>query len=367
MKKTILFLLIIALFILPIPAQASGENWVTLESDATEINQVGQIINISLSGALAETINGAGVVLNYDSACLKVDSYQAGTLLPNAVGFPQDNAGSFDITYYYQGVSQAVAGEGSLLLVTFETIAVCETSISAEQNLITLDKIGDDGIALALVGVEYRDLAVNLGGGSASGTNVDGGLVPPINTSANPEQAAPEMPIEESSQSPATAPHIPSFASSSGMGILPIALILMLVILLPIFAISQRKKKKKENPAPQMDSFTHASDSPSLIEERGPQQGFRARLNNQRTLLGRHSNCQVQVKNNYISRQHAEITQQDGAYYLADVGSRNGTFLNDNRLNAGYHLLHDGDRVRLGKEATYRFAEPHGRTMMYAS
>jgi serine/threonine protein kinase len=52
----------------------------------------------------------------------------------------------------------------------------------------------------------------------------------------------------------------------------------------------------------------------------------------------------------YVSRQHARILSDAGGYFLEDLGSANGTFLNDRRLPGGVPTrLRNGDRVRIGK------------------
>ena len=52
-----------------------------------------------------------------------------------------------------------------------------------------------------------------------------------------------------------------------------------------------------------------------------------------------------------VSRRHARITMQDGTYYLEDLGSTNGTFVNrGKRLAPGtQQLLNDGDEIIVGK------------------
>jgi serine/threonine-protein kinase len=52
-----------------------------------------------------------------------------------------------------------------------------------------------------------------------------------------------------------------------------------------------------------------------------------------------------------ISRKHARIVVQDGEYYVEDVGSLNGTYINRGpRLMPGSpHVLKDGDEVVMGK------------------
>jgi hypothetical protein len=50
-----------------------------------------------------------------------------------------------------------------------------------------------------------------------------------------------------------------------------------------------------------------------------------------------------------ISRQHARIVCYRNVYYIADMGSKHGTYLNGTRLtNNNLALLHSGDEVRLG-------------------
>ena len=57
-----------------------------------------------------------------------------------------------------------------------------------------------------------------------------------------------------------------------------------------------------------------------------------------------------------VSRVHAEIFVQDNTYYLVDVGSSNGTFLNDNKLeNHKRYPLNLGDKIDLGSENKVTF------------
>lgn len=52
----------------------------------------------------------------------------------------------------------------------------------------------------------------------------------------------------------------------------------------------------------------------------------------------------------YASRRHARIVRQGDQFFLEDLGSSNGTFLNSVRLEKGVeHPLKDGDKVRFGK------------------
>ena len=49
----------------------------------------------------------------------------------------------------------------------------------------------------------------------------------------------------------------------------------------------------------------------------------------------------------FASSQHARIERQGGAVVLEDLGSTNGTYLNDELLR-GPQPLHAGDRIRIG-------------------
>ena len=45
-------------------------------------------------------------------------------------------------------------------------------------------------------------------------------------------------------------------------------------------------------------------------------------------MLGRLPECTIQLQSNMVSRRHAEVFLDEGKYYVKDLGSGNGTFLN---------------------------------------
>ncbi|MDR2441261.1 MAG: SpoIIE family protein phosphatase [Planctomycetaceae bacterium] len=61
--------------------------------------------------------------------------------------------------------------------------------------------------------------------------------------------------------------------------------------------------------------------------------------------IGRYADCDICLDHNGVSREHALIIQEKNGYYLEDLKSRNGTFLNDKQVT-GKVRLHEGDLLR---------------------
>ncbi len=62
--------------------------------------------------------------------------------------------------------------------------------------------------------------------------------------------------------------------------------------------------------------------------------------------IGRHPECDLHINDGSVSRQHATVDFRDDAYYVEDLDSRNGTFLNDTKI-AGPAKLYDGAQVKI--------------------
>ena len=74
----------------------------------------------------------------------------------------------------------------------------------------------------------------------------------------------------------------------------------------------------------------------------------------QMTTLGRSEDCTHTFPDVSVSGLHARLAIVGGSYALADAGSTNGTFVNDERVSAP-RPLRNGDVVRLGPRITLRF------------
>ncbi len=67
-------------------------------------------------------------------------------------------------------------------------------------------------------------------------------------------------------------------------------------------------------------------------------------------LIGRAETCAVRLEDQRVSRHHARLTLKDGRAHLHDLGSQNGTRVNDELLKTPY-LLSSGDVVTIGSAA----------------
>ena len=63
-------------------------------------------------------------------------------------------------------------------------------------------------------------------------------------------------------------------------------------------------------------------------------------------VIGRQSNCELPLPDHTISRRHAKIIQRSDGYYLEDLQSRNGTYLNGRRIVDPIRL-NDRDQIQL--------------------
>ena len=82
-----------------------------------------------------------------------------------------------------------------------------------------------------------------------------------------------------------------------------------------------------------------------MLREERPASGRMLPL--QRGTIGR-TGCEYTLPDPEVSRRHAAIRDPgDGSYVLEDLGSRNGTWLNDRRLDAPA-IVRAGDTIRIG-------------------
>lgn len=87
-----------------------------------------------------------------------------------------------------------------------------------------------------------------------------------------------------------------------------------------------------------------------LRVENGKHRGEWVKLGEGTALLGRSSSCAIVLNRSAgASRRHARVFYAQGAFFLEDLESRNGTRLNGVRVS-GHARLHDGDLISINEE-----------------
>src|SRR4030095_8113246 len=53
----------------------------------------------------------------------------------------------------------------------------------------------------------------------------------------------------------------------------------------------------------------------------------------EKTIIGRDDASAIKIDNEYVSRKHVEVYFEGGSWWLQDLGSRNGTYVGDKRID----------------------------------
>lgn len=65
--------------------------------------------------------------------------------------------------------------------------------------------------------------------------------------------------------------------------------------------------------------------------------------------VGREKGNSIVIDDKLVSRRHAEIQQIRGSYYIKDLGSSNGTYINGKTISKNKYIkLQQGDTIKLG-------------------
>src|SRR5918996_226258 len=88
--------------------------------------------------------------------------------------------------------------------------------------------------------------------------------------------------------------------------------------------------------------------TPCLVQMTGPSIGKRYPLGPGPFTIGREEGNTVRLEVDSVSRQHAQIFERDGGYFVADLGSTNGTCVNEHEVKDGTPLR-SGDQLRVGR------------------
>ena len=94
----------------------------------------------------------------------------------------------------------------------------------------------------------------------------------------------------------------------------------------------------------------------ALLPETGEEQNWE--LEGDRFILGRRPPADIVLPWPTISRRHACITRTSEGYFIADLDSANGTFVNGKRVNKDPHRILAGDEIVLGGVVVLHFEDP---------
>ena len=89
------------------------------------------------------------------------------------------------------------------------------------------------------------------------------------------------------------------------------------------------------------------ADSAMVFIHRGPSRGARFLITSEGVSIGRASSNQVFLDDVTVSRAHAKIAYQDKSFLFSDLGSLNGSYINNKQTSS--HTLKTGDEIQIGK------------------
>jgi pSer/pThr/pTyr-binding forkhead associated (FHA) protein len=107
----------------------------------------------------------------------------------------------------------------------------------------------------------------------------------------------------------------------------------------------------QDAPGPEDDvqvSLTNISRGTAILVLRGGEgEGDHYVLSSPLTNIGRHADSDISLDDITVSRRHCEITAENSRFIVRDVGSLNGTYVNQKRVDV--IELTQGDELQIGK------------------
>jgi Protein of unknown function (DUF3662)/FHA domain len=124
----------------------------------------------------------------------------------------------------------------------------------------------------------------------------------------------------------------------------------------------EKRPRRDDEPEPQLEpgaTMVYKPKAPEPTEAVAPAElgmppevvrltfnGTSREIDQQKIVIGRSRDCDIQLADANVSRQHAELRQEGATYWIVDLGSTNGTEVNGKRVKRA--KLRDGDRIMLG-------------------
>ena len=114
----------------------------------------------------------------------------------------------------------------------------------------------------------------------------------------------------------------------------------------PARPIEQAGSPSSLRPASSIEEAAGAAPPPAELLRAGR----RVPIPPQGLAIGRGDENDVAMGSTTVSRRHARILSSEGRYFVADLGTRNGTLLNGERLRGESRWLNSGDVIEVGDE-----------------
>ena len=108
-----------------------------------------------------------------------------------------------------------------------------------------------------------------------------------------------------------------------------------------------------------IDDIANADDKVTVagfVVTDGPIAGSKYLLDTGTSTLGRHPESSIFFDDITVSRRHAEVTMLGNEAKVTDVGSLNGTYLNQRQIDSSHQLV-PGDVLQIGKFKLVYFQE----------
>jgi diguanylate cyclase (GGDEF)-like protein len=124
--------------------------------------------------------------------------------------------------------------------------------------------------------------------------------------------------------------------------------------MLRVMKNSMVTKKKKDELKSMDETITkQQSKNAYILFLKGHLLGKLCTLEKGKTVLGRSAQADIPLKDSGISREHSEIKVDGEKVSIKDLGSTNGTFVNNKRITR--HVLEDGDKIQISSTTVFKF------------
>lgn len=110
--------------------------------------------------------------------------------------------------------------------------------------------------------------------------------------------------------------------------------------------VDQKGYSYSQTPAEVAAEAVKAGEGPCLVVQREDDDKLIVPINKDELTMGRSSDCDIVLDERYVSRKHARICREQGAYWVEDLKSSIGISINGRRIPK--EQLQNGDEIKLG-------------------